>query len=142
MCRGVAQPGSAPVLGTGGRVFESLRPDHFLLRFNMSTELFRSVNFNSAKVYKNISSVTQSGKHKSDYWVLEPICSKNYVRDNLMGWSGGSDIKQQIKLKFTSLNDLERYAEQNKIFIEIIKPKEKKIIIKSYADNFTKNVGI
>ena len=27
--RGVAQPGSAPVLGTGGRKFESSRPDHF-----------------------------------------------------------------------------------------------------------------
>ncbi len=26
--RGVAQPGSAPVLGTGGREFESRRPDH------------------------------------------------------------------------------------------------------------------
>ena len=26
--RGVAQPGSAPVLGTGGRRFESSRPDH------------------------------------------------------------------------------------------------------------------
>jgi hypothetical protein len=27
-CRGVAQPGSAPALGAGGRVFESHRPDH------------------------------------------------------------------------------------------------------------------
>ena len=27
-CRGVAQPGSAPALGAGGRVFESRRPDH------------------------------------------------------------------------------------------------------------------
>ena len=26
----MAQPGSAPVLGTGGRKFESYRPDHFL----------------------------------------------------------------------------------------------------------------
>src|SRR5579871_4106184 len=26
--RGVAQPGSAPAWGAGGRVFESLRPDH------------------------------------------------------------------------------------------------------------------
>ena len=30
--RGVAQPGSAPVLGTGGREFESRRPDHHLNR--------------------------------------------------------------------------------------------------------------
>src|SRR6476659_7037721 len=28
--RGVAQPGSAPALGAGGRRFESGRPDHFL----------------------------------------------------------------------------------------------------------------
>ena len=142
MCRGVAQPGSAPVLGTGGRVFESLRPDHFLLRLKMSNELFKSFNFNSAKVYKNIFSATQSGKHKGDCWILEPICSKNYIKDNLMGWSGGRDVKQQIKLKFTSLNDLERYAEQNKISLEIIQPKEKKVIIKAYSDSFTKNNGI
>ena len=29
--RGVAQPGSAPVLGTGGRRFESCRPDFIFL---------------------------------------------------------------------------------------------------------------
>jgi hypothetical protein len=139
MCRGVAQPGSAPVLGTGGRVFESLRPDHFLLRFKMSNELFKTVNFTSAKVYKNIFSATQSGKHKGNYWILEPLFSKNFIKDNLMGWSGGRDIKQQIKLKFNSLNDLERYAEQNKISLEIIQPKEKKVIIKSYSDNFINN---
>ena len=28
--RGVAQPGSAPEWGSGGRAFESLRPDHLL----------------------------------------------------------------------------------------------------------------
>jgi hypothetical protein len=29
-CRGVAQPGSAPALGAGGRKFESCRPDQYL----------------------------------------------------------------------------------------------------------------
>ena len=33
--RGVAQSGSAPVLGTGGRKFESCRPDHF---YSLSTQ--------------------------------------------------------------------------------------------------------
>ena len=108
----------------------------------MSNELFKAVNFSTAKVYKNIFSATQSGKHKGDYWVLEPVCSKSYIRDDLMGWSGGRDVKQQIKLKFTSLNDLERYAEKNKISLEIIQPKEKKVIIKSYSDNFIKNSRI
>ena len=30
LSRGVAQPGSAPVLGTGGRKFESCRPDQIV----------------------------------------------------------------------------------------------------------------
>ena len=34
LSRGVAQPGSAPVLGTGGRKFESCRPDHQKLNFH------------------------------------------------------------------------------------------------------------
>ena len=108
----------------------------------MSSSLFKSVDFIKAKAYKNSTSSTQSGKKRTDYWVLEPLYRKSYVTDDLMGWSGGSDIKNQIKLKFSSLNDLERYAERNKISLEIIKPKEKKVIIKSYADNFTKNTGI
>src|SRR6185437_538609 len=33
-CRGVAQPGSAPALGAGGRRFKSYRPDQFSKRDN------------------------------------------------------------------------------------------------------------
>ena len=91
------------------------------------------------KLIKILHLLRSQEKKRTDYWILEPICSQNYVRDDLMGWSGGSDIKEQIKLKFSSINDLERYAEKNRISLEIIQPKEKKVIIKSYADNFTKN---
>ena len=34
--RGVAQPGSASVLGTEGREFESLRPDHLNYQVNLN----------------------------------------------------------------------------------------------------------
>ena len=33
-CRDVAQPGSAPAWGAGGRRFKSCRPDHFLWAFS------------------------------------------------------------------------------------------------------------
>ena len=33
-CRGVAQPGSAPALGAGGRAFKSPRPDQIFLYFS------------------------------------------------------------------------------------------------------------
>src|SRR5262249_52061789 len=34
-CRGVAQPGSAPALGAGGRRFKSSRPDHSVGGFKL-----------------------------------------------------------------------------------------------------------
>jgi hypothetical protein len=36
LCRGVAQPGSAPALGAGGRRFKSYRPDQLLLSFQFT----------------------------------------------------------------------------------------------------------
>ncbi len=38
--RGVAQPGSAPALGAGGRRFKSSRPDHRNAEFGMRTAEF------------------------------------------------------------------------------------------------------
>ena len=61
--------------------------------------------------------------------MLEPIFTQNLVKDDLMGWSGGNDIKEQIKLKFSSINDLERYAKKYNISLEIIEPKEKKLLL-------------
>ena len=102
----------------------------------MSSSLFKTINFNRAKVYKNASSSTQSGRQNAEYWILEPVVDKISMRDSIMGWPGCSDVKKQIKLKFSTLGDVERYAKKNRIIINIIKPKEKSKIIKSYADNF------
>ena len=102
----------------------------------MSSVLFKSVNLKRAKVYKNTVSPTQSGEKNSKYWILEPIIQNSSKKDHIMGWSGGTDVKKQIKLKFLTLSDVERYAKKNKIVIDVIMPKEKERIIKSYADNF------
>ena len=45
MDRGIAQPGRAPGLGPGGRVFESLCPDHsFIRRFLGNSRFWRTVS--------------------------------------------------------------------------------------------------
>ena len=102
----------------------------------MGSVLFKSVNLKRAKVYKKTVSSTQSGRRDSEYWILKPLVDKSFRKDILMGWVGGSDIKNQIQLKFKSLNDLERYAKKNDIIIEINKSKERLKKIKSYAENF------
>ncbi len=102
----------------------------------MSSELFKSINLKRAKVYKNSASSTQSGKKNVEYWILEPAIEKSSKRDHIMGWTGRADVKKQIRLKFFTLSEVERYAEKNKIVIDVIESKEKEKIIKSYADNF------
>ena len=52
----------------------------------MSSALFKSVDFIKAKAYKNSTSSTQSGKKRTDHWVLEPILTQNSVKDDLIGW--------------------------------------------------------
>jgi uncharacterized membrane protein (UPF0127 family) len=61
--RGVAQSGSAPALGAGGRQFESDLPDQPL---SDPREITMAV-----RIYKPARNAMQSGKGKSVYWVLE-----------------------------------------------------------------------
>ena len=49
MKRGVAQPGSAPVLGTGGRRFESCRPDCFFSDYNLINSISLKAGCSAAR---------------------------------------------------------------------------------------------
>ena len=120
--RGVAQPGSASGLGPEGRRFKSCRPDHLIMK--------------KAKVYKPTKNPMQSGKGKTDKWVIEFI-TKNSGTNPLMGWESSSDTLSEVKLEFSSQELAVEYLTKNKILYEIIEPKERKIIKKSYSDNFT-----
>ena len=78
----------------------------------------------------------QSGKGKTDKWVIEFI-TKNSGTNPLMGWESSSDTLSEVKLEFSSQELAVEYLTKNKILYEIIEPKERKIIKKSYSDNFT-----
>ena len=56
-----------------------------------------------------------------------------------MDWESSTDTMSEVKLEFPSKEKAIEYAKKNNIDFEIIEPKIKKYIIKSYADNFTKN---
>ena len=55
-----------------------------------------------------------------------------------MGWESSTDTNSELKLEFSSKDLAIDYAKKNKIIYELIEPKRRKIIKKSYADNFTK----
>ncbi len=77
----------------------------------------------------------QSGLGKTDKWILE-FEVKDPTKNPLMGWESSSDTLSELKLEFSSKELAINYAKKMKIEYEIIEPKKRKVVKKSYADNF------
>ena len=79
----------------------------------------------------------QSGLGKTKNWILEYFNEKNGINP-LMGWESSIDTLSEVKLEFSSKENAISYAKKNKLSYEIIENGKKKIVKKSYADNFIK----
>jgi hypothetical protein len=92
---------------------------------------------NKAIIYIPNKNPMQSGNAKSNKWVLEFI-TKNPTKNPLMGWESSSDTLTELKLEFSSKELAINYANKKKINFDLIEPKKRKTVKKSYADNFLK----
>ena len=90
-----------------------------------------------AKIYIPNKNPMQSGLGKTDKWILE-FETKDPTKNPLMGWESSSDTLTELKLEFSSKELAMNYAKKNNLDFEIIQPNKRKIIKKSYADNFLK----
>ncbi len=79
----------------------------------------------------------QSGTAKKNKWILEFI-TKDPTKNPLMGWESSSDTLTELKLLFSSKELAINYAKKKKIDFDLIEPKKRKTVKKSYADNFLK----
>ena len=79
----------------------------------------------------------QSGRGNAKNWLLQ-FDTLEKSTNPLMGWESSIDTMSELKLEFSSKELAIEYAKKNKIKYELIENNEKKIVIKSYADNFTK----
>ena len=90
-----------------------------------------------AKIYIPNKNPMQSGMGKLDKWILE-FETTDPTKNPLMGWESSNDTLSELKLEFSTKELAINYAKKKKIEFEIIEPKKRKIIKKSYADNFLK----
>ena len=79
----------------------------------------------------------QSGLGKTDKWIFK-FETENAGVNPLMGWETSSNTLSELNLEFPSKELAIDYAKKNKIDFEIIEPKKRKTVKKSYADNFLK----
>ncbi len=79
----------------------------------------------------------QSGLKKFNKWILEFITNDPTINP-LMGWESSNDTLSELKMEFTSKDLAIEYAKKNKIEYELIEPQNRKVVKKSYSDNFIK----
>ena len=80
----------------------------------------------------------QSGNKNTKKWLIEFDTLDTGV-NLLMGWESSKDTMSEVKLEFSTKDQAINYARKNNIDYYIIEPQKRKIIKKSYSDNFLKN---
>ncbi|MEO1200755.1 MAG: ETC complex I subunit [Pseudomonadota bacterium] len=89
-----------------------------------------------ARILRPARTAMQSGKAKTKKWVLDFEQSGPRAVEPLMGWTSSSDMRQQLRLSFDTLDEALSYAERNGIEVTVEperKTERRKI---AYADNF------
>ena len=90
-----------------------------------------------AIIYKPAKTAMQSAYGNTKKWILEFI-TVEAVDNPLMGWQSSIDTLSEVVLEFSSCENAIEYAKKNKIEYEVKSEQKRKIVKKSYADNFVK----
>ena len=91
-----------------------------------------------AKIYIPAKTPMQSGTINSQKWILE-FETRDTGINTLMGWETSTDTMSEVKLEFDTKELAINFAKKNNIEYYIIEPQKRKIVKKSYADNFIKS---
>ena len=91
-----------------------------------------------ARIYKPAKTAMQSAKRNTKKWLLE-FDTLNTGIYPLMGWESSKDTMSEVKLEFSSKDQAVSYAKKNNINYYVVEPQKRKIIKKSYSDNFLKS---
>ncbi len=88
------------------------------------------------RIYRPVKTAMQSGTANSKHWLMafEPTAPK--ITDPLMGWTGSSDTRGQVKLRFAACDEAVAFAERHGLAYQVIEPQDQTNKPKSYADNF------
>jgi hypothetical protein len=90
----------------------------------------------SARIYQRMKNAMQSGRARTDRWVLEFAPAEPKRADPLTGWAGSGDVREQVRLGFPTLDAAKSYAERHGIGYTVVSAPERTLKLQAYADNF------
>lgn len=90
----------------------------------------------SARIYQRPKNAMQSGRARTDRWVLEYDPAEQQRPDPLTGWAGSGDTRNQLRLNFPTLEAAQAYAEREGVAYHVVPAPQRKLKLQAYADNF------
>ena len=90
----------------------------------------------AARIYQRPKNAMQSGKARTDEWVLEFERSEAQRPDPLMGWTGSADTQTQVILTFAHKDAAKAYAAKHGIPARVHATPPRALKLQAYADNF------
>jgi len=90
----------------------------------------------SARIYQRPKNAMQSGKARTDQWLLEFDPGEAKRPDPLMGWAGSGDTQGQVVLRFSSAVEAQAYAAKHGIDALVHATPPRRLKLQAYADNF------
>ena len=88
-------------------------------------------------IYRLDKSATQSANSSKQKWKIKFPNDLSKFNYELMNWTGSRDMKQELNLIFQNKNHAINFAEKNNWKYKVKEPNIKRVIKKSYDDNFT-----
>ncbi|GAA4644155.1 ETC complex I subunit [Pontixanthobacter gangjinensis] len=90
----------------------------------------------AARIYQRTQSAMQSGKARTEKWILEFEQAEARKADPLMGWTGSADTQAQVELTFPDKEAAKAYAAKYGIAARVHATPPKSLKLQAYADNF------
>jgi hypothetical protein len=90
----------------------------------------------TARIYQRPKNAMQSGRYRTDRWVLEFAPAEAKVPDPLTGWAGSGDTREQVRLSFATAEAAQAYADKAGLAYVVEQTPVRTLKLQSYADNF------
>ena len=91
---------------------------------------------NIARIYQRPKNAMQSGKYRTDRWIVEFEQTVPQRPDPLTGWAGAANTSSQVRLNFPTREAAQAYCDREGLAYSIVPAPQRKLKLQAYADNF------
>jgi hypothetical protein len=88
------------------------------------------------RIYQRPKNAMQSGKYRTDRWIVEFAQTEPQRPDPLTGWAGSANTASQVRLNFPTFEAARAYCEREGLAYTVTPAPERKLKLQAYADNF------